>query len=355
MQKSGSRGTKFPQDLNRYSYAGNNPIGRTDSTGHDWEDFKQYAAGIVEGMGALGGVIASYFDAETWKSVGRGLQLLKNDPGQAWAILREQYYDTPARGFNFLVNNPRDALSILRNNPREAGNILGTVFTGAAFAAYATKVGGCSFSADTVVTTPHGLRPISTLVVGDDVLAYNEVTGRTGSYTITAVLVHLDLTIVHLTLDGESIETTPEHPFFTEAQGWVAAGALQRDDRIRRADGTYGVVQTTSVELHQQPMYNLTVDVAHTFFVGAEQWLVHNTCNPFKGKTPIEIDDMFRKKGFGTSGPDPLNGKGGYINPKSGRSYHIDWKNSYGERPHVDVNRPRTYKGPLEKRKYPIN
>jgi hypothetical protein len=28
-------------------------------------------------------------------------------------------------------------------------------------------------------------------------------------------------------------------------------------------------------------MYNLTVDEAHTFFVGDEQWLVHN-CDPFE-------------------------------------------------------------------------
>lgn len=29
-------------------------------------------------------------------------------------------------------------------------------------------------------------------------------------------------------------------------------------------------------------MYNLTVDTAHTFFVGEGQWLVHNACNPLK-------------------------------------------------------------------------
>ena len=28
-------------------------------------------------------------------------------------------------------------------------------------------------------------------------------------------------------------------------------------------------------------MYNLTVDTAHTFFVGEGQWLVHNACRPF--------------------------------------------------------------------------
>ena len=74
--------------------------------------------------------------------------------------------------------------------------------------------------------------------------------------------------------------------------------------------------------------------------------------NPFEGKTPAEIDKMLRDAGFEPGGSDPLNGKGGYVNPKTGRSYHIDEANSYGEPPHVDVNRPRDYKGPLDKKKY---
>jgi len=75
--------------------------------------------------------------------------------------------------------------------------------------------------------------------------------------------------------------------------------------------------------------------------------------NPFKGKSPVEIDKMFKAKGFEPRGPDPLNGKGGYVNPKTGRSYHIDEANSFGEEPHVDVNRPKAYDGPLDKKKYP--
>jgi len=76
--------------------------------------------------------------------------------------------------------------------------------------------------------------------------------------------------------------------------------------------------------------------------------------NPFKDKTPQEIDEMFRRKGFEPRGPDPVNGKGGYVNPRNGRSYHIDEANSFGEDPHVDVNRLRGYQGPLPKKKYPM-
>ena len=76
--------------------------------------------------------------------------------------------------------------------------------------------------------------------------------------------------------------------------------------------------------------------------------------NPFEGRTPAEIDARFRQKGFQPSGPDPMSGYGGYTNPRSGRSYHIDPKEygRYREPNHVDVNRPRGYKGRLEKRKF---
>ena len=64
---------------------------------------------------------------------------------------------------------------------------------------------------------------------------------------------------------------------------------------------------------------------------------------------------MFKDKGFEQRGSDPLNGKGGYVNPKTGRSYHIDPADygKYREPNHVDVNRPRNYKGPLDKKKLP--
>lgn len=80
--------------------------------------------------------------------------------------------------------------------------------------------------------------------------------------------------------------------------------------------------------------------------------------NPFKGKTPAQIDAMFRAKGFSARGPDPVGGKGGYVNPSTGRSYHIDPEaqvfRAGTEMPHVDVNRAKGYDGMLEKKKYPL-
>ncbi|MEK6553726.1 MAG: RHS repeat-associated core domain-containing protein, partial [Bdellovibrionota bacterium] len=73
--------------------------------------------------------------------------------------------------------------------------------------------------------------------------------------------------------------------------------------------------------------------------------------SPFRGKSPQQIDTMFRDKGFQPRGPDPVGGKGGYVNPNTGRSYHIDFNNRFNEPAHVDVNRPGNC--PMPKRKFP--
>jgi hypothetical protein len=86
--------------------------------------------------------------------------------------------------------------------------------------------------------------------------------------------------VTQLTLAGERLDTTPEHPFFVVGRGWVAAGDVRAGERVRQADGGSGMVTAVATAQRPQLMYNLTVDVAHTFFVGDGQWLVHNTCKP---------------------------------------------------------------------------
>ena len=83
-------------------------------------------------------------------------------------------------------------------------------------------------------------------------------------------------------MDGEEIETTPEHPFYLEGEGWVNAEDLQVGADLRNADGSTGEVEAIEIEQTSQEMYNLTVNEAHTFFVGDGQWLVHNAdlCDP---------------------------------------------------------------------------
>ena len=80
--------------------------------------------------------------------------------------------------------------------------------------------------------------------------------------------------------------------------------------------------------------------------------------NPFKGMTPQEIDRLLTSRGFIKVGPDPMNGKGSYLHPISGRKYYVDPGGTYKagkELPHVDVHRKLDGKN-IEgiKRKYPL-
>ena len=93
------------------------------------------------------------------------------------------------------------------------------------------------------------------------------------------------------------------------------------------------------------------------FAVGSKALSVRmkSSFNPFKGKTNLEIEKMFKLKGFEAAGGNPLFGKGGYKNLKTGTSYHIDPGKDYRrgtELPHVDVNRPKGSSFP--KRKFPL-
>jgi len=59
---------------------------------------------------------------------------------------------------------------------------------------------------------------------------------------------------------------------------------------VRKADGSYGAVESVTTETSPREMYNLTVDAAHTYFVGDGQWLVHNACKPYQVDLSDELN-----------------------------------------------------------------
>jgi RHS repeat-associated protein len=146
----------------------------------------------------------------------------------------------------------------------------------------------CSFSAGTVVSTPAGEVHIGSITVGDEVYAYNPSTGTTGVYPVTAVLRDKDAVIEYLTIGGETLTTTPNHPFYTQERGWVPAGKLWKGAHLREEDGGYAAVDGLRLVRRATAMFNLTVKVAHTYYVGRSQSLVHNTCEkpPKPVRTP---------------------------------------------------------------------
>jgi len=183
-----------------------------------------------------------------------------------------------------------------------------------------------SFTADTVVQTDEGEKPIEEVAVGDKVFAEDPETGEQDYFEVVALTNHPETDILRVIVESEvedpaapaapdqstvdtdeksgdneteqpnteisSMEITPGHPVYVEDEGWLNAENLTEGDRLRRADGGYAkVLAVERVELDEpQEVYNFTVKGPHTYFVLSSGVLVHNVqCDPpWKNHPDIE-------------------------------------------------------------------
>ena len=169
------------------------------------------------------------------------------------------------------------------------GLCLGAINKGRRLAKLASA--GCggkknSFTGDTLVHTENGLVPIKDINLGDKVHAFAEwgeegAVGEKSQHRIDPVTDIITNTkeyeLVQLRLhSGEVIETTDQHPFYILGRGWVEAEDLLVGQPLYRGDlGTIGIAEITR-EKRVETVYNLTVDISHTFYVGVDRVLVHN-------------------------------------------------------------------------------
>jgi RHS repeat-associated protein len=236
-----------PRTLHRYIYAANEPASLVDPTGR--------FASVAE-LSIANAIASSIYSMQ----ITNGLDL----------IAEVGFKDNAAVQMGRVVVNAAGAvigLSTLALSLTRSG----------LFARFLTRY-GCSFSEDTPVWTADGEVPIGEITPGDLVWGFDQEEGTTGLFPVSATHVNEDPTVVLLTIDEETIETTPEHPFFTSNRGWVGAGRLEVGDLVQRAERPYGSVKRVELRGVAQRMFNLTVETAHTFFVGDGRWLVHNTC-----------------------------------------------------------------------------
>lgn len=133
------------------------------------------------------------------------------------------------------------------------------------------------FVAGTEITLVNGdVKNIEDIVIGDEVLTYNEESGKNEKGIVGELKQHEVDSVIRLTLDNENIIiTTHEHPFFVEGKGWVKAGELESLDVCKKVDGSESLVSTVEVLKETHTVYNLlSVSENHNFF--ANGILVHN-------------------------------------------------------------------------------
>ena len=154
------------------------------------------------------------------------------------------------------------------------------------------------FVAGTLVWTVNGLMAIEHIKAGDLVFAADEKNPtQVALKPVLETYVRESSKLVHLTINGEEIITTYEHPFYVAGQGFVHASALFIGAELLDRNGkSLFVEQIYREELdgETRTVYNFKVDEYHTYCVSEDGILVHNA-QGYETKT-VELKDEKGKK-----------------------------------------------------------
>ncbi|MDK2124358.1 polymorphic toxin-type HINT domain-containing protein [Parachitinimonas caeni] len=152
---------------------------------------------------------------------------------------------------------------------------------------------GC-FVAGTPVWTREGLKAIEAIQIGDYVLSQPELTGERAYRRVNDVFTFEEKSIFLVSYidafgNSESIEATPNHPFFVHGTGWTGAEYLEAGDVVELHDGSLAVIAEIRDTGRFDQVYNFEVDGFHTYYVGQLGVWVHNTnCFPKEVKSALE-------------------------------------------------------------------
>ena len=116
---------------------------------------------------------------------------------------------------------------------------------------------------------------------GDYVLAKDVDTGVVAYQPVLDTFVRETDETYTITIDGLDIETTAEHPFYcVDDETFVPAKDLEAGDTVETADGDTATVEDVTQNNLDEPVlvYNFEVMDSHTYYVGEDGILVHNTC-----------------------------------------------------------------------------
>ncbi len=90
------------------------------------------------------------------------------------------------------------------------------------------SIGLCNcFIASTLVATETGYVTIENIKAGDLVWATDPETGETTLKPVVQTFRNETTEWIHVTVNGERITCTPEHPFYSPVKGWTSAIDLE--------------------------------------------------------------------------------------------------------------------------------
>ncbi|WP_289148726.1 polymorphic toxin-type HINT domain-containing protein [uncultured Ruminococcus sp.] len=90
------------------------------------------------------------------------------------------------------------------------------------------------------------------------VISTDPETMETSLKTVLETYIREVTTLVHLTVNGEEIITTIDHPFYVNDRGFIKAGELIVGDELLNSNCNVLLIENHSVELTDEPttVYN---------------------------------------------------------------------------------------------------
>ena len=286
-----------PLSLNRYTYTHNNPLRYWDPTGH--KTAEQMLGDLINGL------------SKAPKDLQSGLNKAAQDlPGALENGANKVFVESIVEDYNELTNGD------LTWGDAGAGVSIGlTVATlgGAkrvtSLVKVAKKVCNC-FTAGTKVLTDEGEKPIEEIEVGDKVLAKDDETGEM-AYKEVEWLFQRDVEETYnITVGGEVITTTDEHPFWIVGKGWVKSQDLLVGDILTTSENKELAIENIEVKKEHATVYNFMVKDFHTYFVSNLGIWTHNACKVNFNGADV---DVYRGGNSFTVKPNEIK-----IDPKTG-------------------------------------
>lgn len=137
---------------------------------------------------------------------------------------------------------------------------------------------GC-FLGDTEIETENGLRNIKYIQIGEKVLTYNEEIGKIEYKEVVDKLERSTRNVCIIKTSNDTISSTTGHLFMVKDRWWVSSSSINVGDEIQTSNGTYEEVISKEIKLEGaiNVTYNISLSENHTFFVGQDRILTHNT------------------------------------------------------------------------------
>ena len=141
------------------------------------------------------------------------------------------------------------------------------------------------FIAGTQIRVEDGFCDIENVKMGDLVWAKDPISGEVSLKKVIQTFERESFDLIHIVVNGETITTTPEHPFYRPSFGWTSAVDLRAGDELCMLSGELVIIETVQHEILETPVkvFNFEVEDFHTYYVGSSSILVHNTCMRFTG------------------------------------------------------------------------